>query len=185
MNKLILAASAAALCSGGAIAQEGISLEGGYQQYFIDGGEGFDDVSVGALVVRGGTQFTPMFGAEAELAIGVVEDEQTFSIFGESVNVDTKVNYAVSAFGTAHAPLEGPFGLHARAGVTQLELEAEASAGSISDSADESDAAFAYGFGGTYDLSPNMALRADFTRAEFDEAFNQGSLTFVYRLGGN
>lgn len=179
MKRVLLtaAASVAALLSLSAAASaqtfEQPTFNGsvGYTQAQVDQvvDEDFEeaDVDFGAVTGRLGARFHPNLGAEAELNIGVSDEEYDF---GGGDRAQVGLNYTASVFGMAIAPLSPNFEIFARAGVGYGELEAETSGPGIGNFSETSDGGFvALGAGAQYYFDGQNGLRVDYTRYDGED----------------
>ena len=148
----------------------------GYTNFALDeiAGEEIDeevDFNLGAVTGRIGTKFTPNFGVEGELNIGVKEEEASDAF----TTISTKLNYGAAAFLVGYLPVSPNAELFARAGVGVTELETEIEEAGFSDSESGSETVFGLGVGGQYFFDGLNGVRGEYTRytgenesAEFD-----------------
>lgn len=143
---------------------EGWYADGGYTLLSsdVDAGGVSADIDLGAISGRVGYDLNQNFGFEGEVAIGV--DDEDFS--DGVTNASIGLNYLVGAYGKAQLPVTDQFNVFARAGVVNAELEAEVT-GIGSDSDSETGAGF--GVGGTFDVTPAMYVRGDYTRYDIED----------------
>lgn len=150
MKTLAIAASAAVL-SLAALPAAALAQAYGTVGY---AGVDADGASLGALQSRLGYRFNPVFGIEAEAALGISDDTVS--------GVDVEMKYEVGGFGVVTAPISPRFDLFARAGYTGASFDT--SAGEL-----ETDG-FAYGVGGQYNVTEKDGVRLDWTRHDHDDA---------------
>lgn len=169
--KPIVLSIAALLLAGAATAQ----AQGPYPQWYVggdamfweldpDGGDSADSVG---LRVRGGAQFNDYFAVEGHLGTGGSDSSR-----GRDVDLD----YLAGAYAKGILPLARGVRLYGLAGFTEVDL----SSGPFSDS--ESD--FSYGVGGEFDLTPNLAVGADYMRYLDEDrfTFDAASVGATYRF---
>ena len=178
MNKLILGTAAlvgASAMTSQAHAQwnditsiDGYYVEGGYSHYMFDD----PDVDLGAIQARGGIQFNEYFSTEAEVAIGVVDDDVA--------GADVELNWQAGAFVRGRYPVNEQLSVHARVGYTHAQAEASAAGAS----AEDDDGGVGYGVGGEWMVRDRHGVRLDYTRHEFDEAVDNISVSYVFKFGG-
>lgn len=145
---------------------QGWYADGGYTFAGID--EGGVDVDLGGVTLRGGYDFSPNFGVEAEGVIGVADDD-----FG---GVSVELDHLVGVYGKGIWPVSDTVDLYGRAGVVEGELSVSGGGFGASDS----DTGIAYGVGGTLDLTDRMYARGDYTRYDIDSLEAD---TFTLSLG--
>jgi opacity protein-like surface antigen len=154
MKTLIIATAAvAALAIGSAAtAQEVGKVYGsvGYSQTDNDK----TDTDLGSINARVGTKITPHFGVEGEAAFGTDSDK----VGGAKYKLTNKA----AVYGVGYLPVSKSFDLVGRVGVSDTDLKAPAAAGKY-----EQGTALEYGVGGQYHINPNYAIRADYTRSDF------------------
>lgn len=152
----ITLATSFALLSPAAIAQDsGWYGDAGYQHHTVD--QNGVDADIGTITGHVGYNFTPNLAAEGELGFGVVDEE--------IAGADLGVSYLAGAYGRVQAPLGENLTVFARAGVVQVELDAEAAGQSASDS----ETGAGYGVGGEYHLDGVNGIRADYTRYDIED----------------
>jgi outer membrane immunogenic protein len=148
MNKFaIMAAVAAAalFAAPGMASAQNWYAGAGYTQYdFSDA-----DAEVGGITGRVGYNFTQNFGVEGEATFGVDDDD--------GVELDN----AVGAYAVGRIPLGNTFGLHGRVGYQNIELDTPT--GGVEDDG------VSYGAGVSWQATPGLGIRADYTRFEGDE----------------
>ena len=147
----------------------------GYTNIAIDGQDAglSDDITLGSIMAHGGILFTPNFGAEGELAIGIQDEDIDF---GGGVTGNVGLNYLVGAYGRAQVEVTPQLVLFARAGVVNAELEAEAAGVSVSDS----ETGAGYGAGGEFMFDAFNGIRLDYTRYDIED-LEADALTIAYK----
>jgi outer membrane immunogenic protein len=116
----------------------------GYSQYE------FNDSEVGGVTGRLGYNISPHFGIEGEGTFGVDDDD--------GVELDN----AIGGFAVGRLPLgDSGFGVHARAGYASVEVSTPL--GGVEDDG------VAWGAGASWQATPGLGIRADYTRFEGDE----------------
>lgn len=173
MKTILLSTAAALLVTTAASAQatDGrVNLGAGYT--FLD----TDGVEFDALTLRGGYDVNPYFGFEGEALIGL--GDETVDVLG--VDVDTSLNYGLGAFAKGQYPINEAVSLFGRVGYVWAEIEADALGFSETDDAD----GFGYGAGVEWAFNGANAVRAEYTRYDFeDDAEADGwSLSYVRRF---
>ena len=118
----------------------GVYVSGGYTQFNGDGG-----ADLGAITGRVGYNFTPYVAIEGEGSFGVKGDSGT--------DLDSELG----AYVVAKLPLSPSFDVFARVGASRIET-----------SPFGSDDGVAYGAGGTFNLTAQDGIRADWTRHDYD-----------------
>lgn len=146
-------------------AEPAFYVEGGYSHYMFDD----PDIDLGGVQVRGGWEFNEFFSAEADVAVGIADDDVA------GVTVDLSYQYGVYA--RAKLAFNDQFSGHVRVGYSSAEVE-------IDGFGDENEDGIAYGVGGTWMFNERQGVRADYTRHEFDDAVDNISVSYVYRFGG-
>lgn len=127
-----------------------------------------DDVDVTGATARAGYRFHPNFGVEGEASVGIEGDEAEF--LGTPVDVDLDNQYGAYAVG--FLPLSDRFELLGRVGWASISAE-----GSIGDfTAGADDDGLGVGVGAQYFVTPNFAVRGDYTRlaADSDDGDDDG-----------
>ena len=151
MKLATIALAAAVLAAPAALAQGQFEIGAGYSNFDADSAD------LGALTARGTYFFTPHFGAEGEVSVGVKDDDVGAS--------KVKLNNSVAAFGVAQMPVSERVDLFARAGYATNEYKVKyPGSGSLSDNDD----GLAYGVGAKVFLNDKFGLRGDVTRYEGD-----------------
>ena len=174
MKTMFITAMIATTVTSQAAAQEFHASVGG----IID--ESFDELGV---VGRGGYDFTPNFGLEAELNYFSVGEDDLDVGDGTTVDVDADV-FSYIAFAKAQAPVGERVTVFGRVGYGGVTLDVEADGfGSESETED----AFAYGVGAAFAVGPRGAVRADYTRIDLGEDLDSEgflALSYTFRFGG-
>jgi outer membrane immunogenic protein len=143
---LMAAVVAAALFAVPAVASaQNVYANLGYTQYNFDNA----DADVGAVTGRLGYNFNQNFGVEGEASFGVDDDE--------GVELDN----SLGAFAVGRIPLGSTFGVHGRVGYQTVELDTPGG--------DVEDEGLAYGAGVSWQATPGLGIRADYTRMDGDE----------------
>lgn len=134
------------------------------------------DLDFGAIGGHAGYDFTPYFGVEGEVIIGVkdksfitvgVSDDDESVI--ETENIDVSLNSIFGVYAKANLPLGEQFNAFARVGYAVGELEASSDLdGSENEKGTEEGVAF--GVGATFDFTQQIYARGDYTRYDFGEA---------------
>ncbi|MBP2159827.1 MULTISPECIES: porin family protein [Asticcacaulis] len=148
-------------------------------KYYVEGGYAniqFQDESFGAANFGAGIKFNKYLGAEANASFGISEQ----SYVEQGVTVDVKVDNVVAAYLVASYPVSANVELLGRVGFLRGELSGKASGVKVS----FDDDAFAAGVGVRYFPNGGVhGVRADFTRAEFEESdVDQLSISYVRRF---
>ncbi|WP_019959972.1 porin family protein [Woodsholea maritima] len=177
MKTLLLASAAALATVAGAQAQTAEGqwhLGGGYSLFDADGG------NLSAITARGGYDFNPYFGLEAEGSIGINEKDATFA----GVDVDYKLEYALAGFAKVQYPFNEQFSVFARLGYGTAEIEASAKAGNAVVSADGNADGVIYGAGFEWAFAGPNAVRFDYARHDYedDAEFDQWGVSYVRRF---
>jgi hypothetical protein len=167
MKTLLIATAATAIALSGAAvanAQDVGQVYGsiGYQGTKND----TTDTSVNGVNARVGTKLTPHFGVEGEAAIGTNDDA--------GPGGDYKLTNKVAAYGVGFVPVSPRFDLIGRVGVSDTDLKAPAIAGKL-----EQGTALEYGVGAQYHLDNDFALRADYTKSDFNGDKGEAGTTSV------
>lgn len=118
----------------------------GYTQYEFDGA----DAEVGGVTGRVGYNFSPNFGVEGEGTWGTDDDN--------GVELDS----AYGGYAVGRIPLgSSGFGVHGRVGYQTVEVSTPGG--------DIEDDGVSYGAGASWQATPGLGIRADYTRFEGDE----------------
>ena len=174
MRSLVLSAAALALMASPALAQDPTSnIYGtiGYSQLDADG------VELGAVTARIGTRFTPNFGAEGEVSLGVKDED--FRVGTTTVTAD--LQYDAAVYGVGYVPLGQNFELFGRVGYGTSEIKV--SGPGVTATADGE--SWNYGVGAQYTLDGQNGIRADWTRRDFRDDGGEAdvwSLNFVRKF---
>ncbi|MGA9658414.1 MAG: porin family protein [Asticcacaulis sp.] len=154
MKTLLIATAAIAALGVGTVAnaQDVGRVYGslGYQQTDNDK----TNSDLGSVNARVGTKFTPYLGVEGEAAFGTNDDSNPSGTY--------KLTNKAAVYGVGYVPVSPSFDLIGRVGVSDTDLKAPASAGKM-----EQGTALEYGVGGQYHINQDYALRADYTRSDF------------------
>jgi hypothetical protein len=189
MKALFGAAAVAALLVATPTFAQGFGQESyinlGYTNFALDeiGDEDIGDVdfNLGAVTGRLGAKLNPYFGAEAELGIGVRDQEE-----GSGLNtVTTKLKYEAAAFLVGYLPVSPNAELFARAGVGVTELEVEFSNALGGETVEGAETIFGLGVGGQYFFDGVNGIRGDYTRYTGDDEsaeFDALSVSYVRKF---
>lgn len=143
---LMAAVAAAALFAVPAVASaQNVYANLGYTQYDFDDA----DAEVGGVTGRLGYNFNQNVGIEGEATFGTDDDD--------GVELDN----ALGGFVVGRIPLGSTFGVHGRVGYQTVELDTPGG--------DVEDDGVAYGAGVSWQATPGLGIRADYTRMEGDE----------------
>jgi outer membrane immunogenic protein len=115
----------------------------GYTQFENDAGD------VGAATGRLGYRFGPNFAVEGEASTGIDDDD------------GVELNHNLGAYAVGILPVSSAFDLHARIGYQQTEVDTPL--GGIDDEG------LGYGAGATWNITPSVGIRGDWTRIEGDD----------------
>lgn len=147
MNKftLLAAVAAAALMAMPVSAANAQTYAGvGYTQFDLDGAE------VGAATGRLGYRFGPNFAVEGEGSVGVDDDS------------GVELNHNLGAYAVGIIPFgSSNFAAHGRVGYVTTEVDTPLG--------DFDDDGFAYGAGLSWQATPGIGIRADYTRMDGNE----------------
>ncbi len=113
-----------------------------YTQYDLDGAE------VGGATGRLGYRFNPNFAVEGEGTVGVDDDE------------GVELNHAAGAYAVGIIPIGAGFSAHGRVGYQTMQIDTPFG--------DADDDGLAYGGGVSWQATPGIGIRADYTRMEGD-----------------
>lgn len=119
---------------------------------------------------RLGWQSKSFFGAEVEGSYGFNEDEASVDFGTGLVTAESGIKTQIAGFGVARLPLSERFNVLGRVGYHNTEFDAEFDDGVTVLETEFSTDGIAYGVGAEYALGRNTALRADYTRYDFDGA---------------
>lgn len=168
---------------------QGFYVDGGYASVSLDYdyededfAESFD-FDFGAIGGHVGYDFSPYFGVEGEVLIGVKDESLSFTIEGDTDDEDIDINADVSLdslygiFGKANWPVSEQLNLFGRVGYVSGKIELSTDVEDLGNFS-ETDEAFAYGVGATFVLSGNVYARDDYTRYDFD-----GSEADMFMIG--
>ncbi len=141
-------------------------------------GASVDGYDLGAIQGRLGARFGQHFGVEGELSGGVSGDKT--SIGGVPVKVDLQNQAAI--YGVGFLPLSPNFDLLARVGYGESKIKASTVNG-VSAVGDGN--SWNYGVGGQYHFDDKNAVRADYTRHDFQDSSTNAdvwSLAYVRKF---
>lgn len=157
MRNVLLATAALTLISAPAMAQSISNPQ--YQGSVGYTGLDIDGANVGAITARGGAKLSRYFGAEAELSVGVKDDDLNLG----AVQGQVEHRYDVAAYGVATLPVTENFELFGRLGYGTTELKTSVPGASSSNSTESIN----YGAGANYFFDGQNGVRADWTRRDF------------------
>ena len=161
MKSLLLASAAVALTAASAHAQfyqpqsGNFHLGAGYQA--VD----TDEVTFDTLTLRAGYDVNPYLGFEGDLLVGLGDEDVTFA--GDVF--ETSLDYGLGGYVKGQLPISEQFSLFARGGYTYAEVEGSAFGVTASDDVD----GWAYGVGAEWAFAGPNAVRADYTRYDFED----------------
>ena len=165
----------------------GLYVQGGWSYYNFEANNTGYSVDTNAITGRLGYQFTPMFGIEADLSVGIDEgdidfesseddldfDDNNDGDFTDIINVsgDLGLDYLAAAYGRAVFPISDRFEISGRVGYAYAQVDANVltPGGTQLTIAEDAEDGFTAGAGVTFDLTENLELRADYTWFGFDE----------------
>lgn len=140
---MMAAVAAAALMAVPAAANAQVYAGAAYTQYDLDGAE------VGAATGRLGYRFSPNLAIEGEASVGIDDD------------AGVELNNSLGAFAVGSIPFgSSGFAAHGRVGYQTMEVDTPLG--------DVNDDGFAYGAGLSWQATPGVGIRADYTRMEGD-----------------
>ncbi|ESQ74008.1 porin family protein [Asticcacaulis sp. AC402] len=167
MKTLLIATTAAALALSGAVAANAQDVGQVYGSVGYQGTQNdTTDTNVNGINARIGTRLTPYFGIEGEAALGTDSDK--------GPGGEYKLTNKVAAYGVGFLPVSPRFDLIGRVGVSDTDLKAPAAAGKL-----EQGTALEYGVGAQYHFDNDLALRADYTKADFNGDKGEAGTTSV------
>lgn len=108
---------------------------------------------------RLGYQFTPMFAAEAEGSLGLIDDVTTVG----ATTSETDIGSQIAAFGVARYPVSDKLTLLGRVGYHTTDIETSETTGAVTTTVNRDDDGLAFGGGAEFKLNPRDALRLDYT----------------------
>lgn len=207
--KTALLAGAATFVAGSAAAQNtydspvtfGPYVSGGYNYLDFDEKLG-GSADVSAITARGGWRFTRIFSVEGDISFGI--DDGNFDFDEDEEDLDFDINedgdlndviagpgelgmdYLIGLYGRASVPLGERFDVSGRAGYAFTELDSTVeTVGGDEVTFGGSDNGYALGASASYDLTRAIAVRADYTHYEFDDANAESlGLNLVFKFGG-
>lgn len=108
-----------------------------------------DGADIGAATGRLGYRFHPNFAVEGEGSVGIDDED------------GVELNHNAGIYAVGIVPVTSNLDLHGRVGYQQTEVGTPGG--------DFSDEGLGYGVGATYRFTPNVGIRADWTRMEGDD----------------
>lgn len=165
MKALMIAAASAAALTLGATAANAQATEGGMYGSVGYAATDRDDADLSAIQGRFGVKLHPMFGIEGEGAFGIDDED-----IGGGASV--KLDHQFAAYGVGFLPLGDRFEAIGRVGYGNTQISVEGPG--FDEDADAN--SWNYGVGGQFWFTPSDAVRADWTRHNFDEDDNDGDL---------
>lgn len=162
MKNIVFAAVAAASLAGlaapaSAQTASPISYYGNLGYSYVDGGSA---AQFSAAQARLGLRYGKYFGAEAEGAIGFDGDSATVG----GVNIDTKLKRSFAGYAVGFYPVTPQLDLLARIGYGSTRISAKSATTRVS----ATEESVNYGGGGQWSFDANNALRAEYTRYDFN-----------------
>lgn len=139
---MMAAVAVAALMAVPAVAHAEWYAGAAYTQYDLNGAE------VGGATGRLGYRINPNFAVEGEGTVGVDDDQ------------GVELNHAVGAYAVGIVPIGAGFSAHGRVGYQTMEVDTPLG--------DVDDDGLAYGGGVSWQATPGIGIRADYTRMEGD-----------------
>ncbi|HRH21177.1 MAG TPA: porin family protein [Brevundimonas sp.] len=116
------------------------------------------DVSLDALTGRVGARFSPYFGAEGELSVGLGDETLV-------PGVDVQLNHDAAVYGVASYPIAQNIEVFGRLGYGTTEMEASG----LGTTATEHSDSWNYGVGANYLFDGVNGVRADYTRRDYQD----------------
>lgn len=204
---LLISASALGVSLTPAMAQDyntanettGFYVGGGYSFLDIETEDDIGD-NTNALMGRVGYQFTPNWSVEGEGTFGIDDgefdyegDEDDFD-FDENEDGDLNdalnaqgelgLDYQAAVFGRYTYPVSDRFDVFARAGYSYVEIDSTLTL--IDDSEVQvggSESGPAFGAGAAFDITESSAIRAEYTRYDYDDAnADAGTVSYEYKF---
>ena len=130
--------------------------------------EYISDFDLTTLGVRGGYYFNKYFSVEGRLGLGIGDDTQTISGFGD---ITLEMDTMLGVYAVGHIPLTDQFALYGLAGLTMADSTYK-SPGFPDESESETDLSF--GVGAEFDMTKNWSLAVEYTSyfrdAEIDDS---------------
>ncbi|XBQ16503.1 MAG: porin family protein [Oceanicaulis sp.] len=164
MKTILLSTAAALIAASAASAQDAaeskFELGAGYT--LLDG----DGVEFDALTLRGGYNVNEFFAVEGEALFGLGDENLGGGFSAE-------LNYGLGVFAKAEYPVGERVSVFGRLGYTWAEVEVS---GLGSEDAD----GFAYGVGGEFAVSGPNAIRADYTRYDYEDGAEADGWSIAY-----
>lgn len=168
MKALMIAASAAAMALAASAASAQVGGVYGSVGYAATDRE---DANLSAIQGRVGVKLHPNFGIEGEGAIGIGDED-----IGPDTTV--KLDHQLAAYGVGFVPLGDRFELLGRVGYGNTQISVDSPLGD----GDADANSWNYGVGGQFWVTGNDAIRADWTKHNFDEDENDADLD-VWSVG--
>ncbi|MBW3616709.1 MAG: porin family protein [Proteobacteria bacterium] len=173
MKVLFAAAAAAGLLVASPTFAQGFGQETylnvGYTSFALDQVRGQDvsdaDFNLGAVTGRFGSKLNTNFGLEAELGVGVQDQEATL----RTTTVTSKLNYEAAAFAVGYLPVTTSTELFARVGVGRIEIESEVTPPTGAASGGGAQTIFGLGVGVQHFFDGVNGIRGDYTRYTGEE----------------
>lgn len=135
------------------------------------------------LTGRLGYSPTPYFAGEVEGSLNLKHQDIFVTNGSSKVTGTAGVEYNVAAFALARLPINPALSLHARAGFDHRRVDINLDDPSINTKTNDTLDGFAYGIGGEFSLSPQNAVRLDYTRYENDiSEFDSISAAYVRKF---
>lgn len=137
--------------TGGSSAQNPMYAGLDFSLLNIDSIDGLGDQATG---IRGrfGYMFTPMFGAEGHLGLGLTEGSDTRD--GGNGDVDLGIDYWAAAYGRAQYPVTNEINIYGLLGFSWVSYD-------ISGINTDNEADLSYGFGADYMITNQLGVEAD------------------------
>lgn len=196
-----LAAGLVSIANAQAVEDTGLYVQGGYSYLNFEANNTGYSVDTNAITGRLGWQFTPMFGIEADLSVGIDEgdfdfdsreddlnfDDNNDGDFTDIINIsgDLGLDYLAAAYGRAVFPISDRLDVSLRGGYAYAQVDANAVSpgGNLVPIAEDAEDGFSAGAGLTFDLTENLELRADYTWFGLDEVdVNAGTVAIGFKF---
>ena len=172
IKTLLLSAAALSLTAGAASAQDSKwNLGAGYTYFDVE------NIELDALNIHGGYDFNDYLGVEGELLVGLQDEDISLGALSGDVSLD----YGVGAFVKARYPLiEDRLTVFGRVGYVVHEFDASLAGYELNDSND----GIGFGAGAEFTIRGPHALRAEFTRYDYDGGVDADawSIGYAYRF---
>ena len=130
------------------------TVSGGYSNLSTDS----SDISLDAVTARVGARFTPYFGAEGELSVGLGDEDL-------APGVDVSLSYDAAVYAVGYVPVSPNLELFGRLGYGTTELDVSGAGVTLSEDGDS----WNYGVGANYFFDGLNGVRADYTRRDFQD----------------